>query len=171
MYQEASVAGQSMEKSESVAGQSVEKARDTSHQKEATRSANTRTSRLAHTSTSTSTTTMMGSNGHSTGLDNARAGMDQEKIAGQSMEKSGNNSLLKKASRSASGTSRLATTSATMMKGLMIGSNGHSTGVEDERIGMDLGKIAGQFYPKGSTKISKQYKYKYNNDDSRYAEV
>jgi hypothetical protein len=88
--------GMELEKSASVVGQSVEKLRNTSLTKEAARSASTSTSRLAHTSTST--TTRMGSNGHSTGVDNAR-------VAGQSMEKSGNNSLQKKASRSATSTS------------------------------------------------------------------
>jgi hypothetical protein len=64
--------------------------------------------------------------GKSTGVD--------ERVAGQSMEKSGNNSLQKKASRSATGTRT------------MMGSNGHSTGsVDDESVGMDLeAAVAGQ---------------------------
>jgi hypothetical protein len=125
-----------------VARQSMEKSGINSLQKKASRSA---------------ATTMMRSNGHSTGsVDDERVGMDlEESVAGQSMEKSAaarqsveksvNNSLQKKASRSASGTSRLANTrtSSTMM-----GSNGHATGVDGARVGMDLEKIAGQLMEK-----------------------
>jgi hypothetical protein len=71
--------GMELEQSELVAGQSVEKSGITSLQKEISRSA-TSTSRVAKKSTSTSTMTMMGSmmgsNGYSTGVDDARIGMD-----------------------------------------------------------------------------------------------
>jgi hypothetical protein len=128
------------------AGQSVEKSRNTSLQKEAAVSANTSTSRLAHTSTST--TTVMGLNGHSTGVDNARVGMDLEKIARQSMGKSGNNSLQKKAPRSATSTS----TTTTMMP-----TNRQSTELYDARVGMDIEEVTGQSMEKsGSNSLQKE---------------
>jgi hypothetical protein len=143
---EAPVAGQSMENSAPVAGQSMEKSGNNSLQKKASRSASG-TSRLANTRTNS----MMGSNGHATGsVDNKRVGMDLEaSVAGQSMEQSGMNSLQKKASRSASGTSRLATTSTIST---MMGSNGHATGsVDDKRVGMDLeAPVAGQSMEKSA---------------------
>jgi hypothetical protein len=124
---EASVAGQSMEKS-TAAEQSIEKSRNNSLQKKASRSANTSTSRLANTSSSTSST-MMGWNGHSTGLVNdERVVMELEQsevFAGQSVEKSETTSLQKEISRSANtSTSRLAHTSKSSM---MMGSNGYAT--------------------------------------------
>jgi hypothetical protein len=154
---EASVAGQSMEKS-TPAGQSVDKSGNNSLQKKASRSASG-TSRLANTSTSS---TMMGLNGQSTGsVNDERVGMELEKsasVVGQSVDKSGNNSLQKKASRSASGTSRLANTSTSLT---MMGSNGQSTGsVNDERVGMELEKsapVAGQSVEKsGITPLQKE---------------
>jgi hypothetical protein len=142
---EVSVAGQSMEKS-TAAEQSMEKSRNNSLQKKASRSANTSTSRLANTSISS---TMMGWNGHSTGLVNdERVVMELEQsevFAGQSVEKSEITSLQNEISRSANTiTSRLAHTSTSLM---MMGSNGYATGSvdNDARVGMDLElSVAGQ---------------------------
>jgi hypothetical protein len=124
----------------SVAGQSVVKSGSNYFQKKASRSASG-TSRLANISTRTT----MGSNGHSTGsVDNDGmeapvAGQSMEKstlVAGQSVDKSRSTSLQKEASRSASGTSRLATTSTNTKT---THSNGHSTrSVDDARVDMDL---------------------------------
>jgi hypothetical protein len=95
-----------------LAGQSMVKSGSKSLQKKPSRSALAGTSRLANTSTRT----MMGSNGHSTGsVDDERVGMEAP-VAGQSMEKSGNNSLQKKASRSATSTSRLVGTNTSTAK-------------------------------------------------------
>jgi hypothetical protein len=82
-------------------------------------------------------------NGQSSRVDATRIGM----VAGQLMEKSGNNSHQKKIS----GTSRLANTSTrTMMR-----SNGHATGSvdDDERVGMDLeALVAGKSMEKSRSK-------------------
>jgi hypothetical protein len=87
-------------------------------------------------------------NGKSSRVDATRVGM----VAGQSMEKSGNNRLQKKIL----GTSRLANTSIrTMMR-----SNGHATGSvdDDERcVGMDLeASVAGQSMEKSGRNYFKK---------------
>jgi hypothetical protein len=128
-----------------VAGQSMEKSRDNSLKKKVSG-----TSRLANTSTRM----MMRSNGHATGSvdNNERVGMEapiagqsmeKSTAAGQSVQKSGNNSLQQNASRSALGTSRLTNTSTSTSTRTMMGSNGQLTGsVNDERVGMELEQSA-----------------------------
>jgi hypothetical protein len=123
-------------------------------------STRTRTTSRARTRTRSATksmtsSTMMGSNEYATGSvdDVERVGMELP-VAGQSIEKSGDNSLEKKASKSVSGTSRLADTSTSSM---MMGSNGRATGsVNDERAGMDLeASVAGQSMEKSGQSVEK----------------
>jgi hypothetical protein len=102
--------------------------------KEISRSANTSTSRLAHTSTSSM---MMGSNGHATGsVDvDGRVGMDLEAlVAGQSMEKSGSNSLQKEAPKSTGRTSTRTNTSTKTTTGMQKIGEGNEE--EEEILGL-----------------------------------